>query len=42
MSEETQEHLSQSLMEAFIDAYLKRNPEETREQALRWIRELQN
>jgi len=42
MSEETQEHLAQSVMEAFIDAYLKKNPELTRDQALEKIREFQN
>jgi len=40
MSEETQEHLEQSVMDAFIDAYLKKNPELTREQALQKIREV--
>jgi hypothetical protein len=40
MSEEKQERLNQSLMDSFIDAYLKSHPGLTREQAAKELNEI--
>jgi hypothetical protein len=40
MSKEKKETLNQSLMESFIDAYLKAHPGLTREQAAKEVSEL--